>query len=450
MSTGSGDKSPRAAPGAGGAAHGESAARHFLIASRHRESETITSFVLRPADGGAPLPHVAGQHLTLLADLPGAGRRKRNYTISSAPDGATYRISVKREPQGLVSRWLHDHGVPGTPLDVLPPSGSFVLPPEAGRPVVMVSAGVGLTPMVAMLEAAVAGGRTGAVHFVHCSRDRRSQAFQEHVRALAGDGRTVRATFFHTRPESGEVEGRDYDGRGRLTLDWLAAHTPVAEADFFVCGPPDFLRTFVPGLLAAGAAPGRVHHEFFGAVEDLTGGDAGGAPSVPPAEPSAAVPEIAPRRARTAGGFARAGIGEALLDSPADAVIVSDAEGDIVLWNPGAERIFGFSEDEALGRSLDIIIPEPFRDRHWEGYRETVATGESRYGAGDLLAVPGLHRDGRRLSIEFTIVLIKDAAGKVTAMAASVRDVTARFEETKALKKRLAALEAQAGEAPHS
>ncbi|WP_454685252.1 PAS domain-containing protein [Ancylobacter moscoviensis] len=144
------------------------------------------------------------------------------------------------------------------------------------------------------------------------------------------------------------------------------------------------------------------------------------------------------------GGFERAAIGEALLDSAADAVVASDSEGAIVLWNAGAERIFGFTEDEALGQSLDIIIPEPFRARHWEGYRETVASGQSRYGAGDLLAVPGLHRDGRRISIEFTIVLLKDAAGKVTGMVASVRDVTARFEETKALRKRVAALEEQA------
>ncbi|UOK73249.1 PAS domain S-box protein [Ancylobacter polymorphus] len=137
----------------------------------------------------------------------------------------------------------------------------------------------------------------------------------------------------------------------------------------------------------------------------------------------------------------RAAISDALLDSAADAVVVSDAEGDIVLWNPGAERIFGFTEEEALGRSLDIIIPEPFRARHWEGYRETVASGQSRYGAGDMLAVPGLTSDGRRISLEFTIALIKDPAGKVTGMAAVLRDITPRFEEMKALKKKVAELQ---------
>ncbi|PZQ80840.1 MAG: PAS sensor domain-containing protein [Ancylobacter novellus] len=133
-------------------------------------------------------------------------------------------------------------------------------------------------------------------------------------------------------------------------------------------------------------------------------------------------------------------MGDALLDSAADAVVASDAEGLIVLWNAGAERIFGFSEDEALGASLDIIIPEPFRARHWEGYRETVASGQSRYGAGDLLAVPGLTKDGKRISLEFTIVLLKDPAGTVTGMVAVLRDVTPRFEEVKALRKQVAAL----------
>nr|WP_246544801.1 PAS domain S-box protein [Ancylobacter dichloromethanicus] len=131
-----------------------------------------------------------------------------------------------------------------------------------------------------------------------------------------------------------------------------------------------------------------------------------------------------------------------MLDNAADAIVASDAQGRIVLWNPGAARIFGFSEPEALGQSLDIIIPEPFRARHWEGYRETVASGESRYGAGDVLAVPGLTRDGRRISLEFNIVLLKDTAGKVTGMVATLRDVTPRFQEVKALKKQVADLQA--------
>jgi nitric oxide dioxygenase len=134
----------------------------------------------------------------------------------------------------------------------------------------------------------------------------------------------------------------------------------------------------------------------------------------------------------------QAALGPALLASASDAIVASDREGAIVFWNPGAERIFGFAAAEALGQSLDLIIPEPQRPRHWEGYDRVIATGESRYGAGDLLAAPGLRKDGTRISLEFSIVLVKDAAGEVAAMVSVMRDVTAKFEEMRALRKRLA------------
>ncbi|WP_371345420.1 PAS domain S-box protein [Ancylobacter sp. IITR112] len=411
--------------------------RTFVLERRIRESDVITSFVLRPRDGRPPAPHRAGQHLTLFADIPGRGRQKRNYTISTAPNGETYRISVKREPEGTVSTWLHDAAGEGTLLDIAPPSGGFVLAPSDARPLVFVSAGVGLTPMVAMLEGLAAEGRTPRLQFIHCTQNNATHAFRAHVRSLAA-ALGAETTFFHTRAGEDERAGHDYDSAGHLTPDWLLEHSPVAEAEYYLCGPLGFLRTFVPALARAGVSSERLHYEFFGAVEDLF--DEPPQVSAPPV-PAAAV---AARRSRTGPGFTRAIIGDALLDSAADAVVVSDAAGDIVLWNPGAERIFGFTEDEALGQSLDIIIPEPFRARHWEGYRETVASGESRYGAGDMLAVPGLTRDGRRISLEFTIALIKDEAGKVTGMAALLRDITPRFEEMKALKKKVAALQAPA------
>lgn len=128
---------------------------------------------------------------------------------------------------------------------------------------------------------------------------------------------------------------------------------------------------------------------------------------------------------------------KALLQSQGDAIVVCDREGIIRLWNPGAVRIFGFTEDEAVGQTLDIIIPERLRARHWEGYDRMMRTGQSRYAGGDLLSVPSHRNDGTKLSIEFTIVPIKDAQGQVTALAAIMRDATARFEEMKALRHRL-------------
>ncbi|HZU89596.1 MAG TPA: PAS domain S-box protein [Stellaceae bacterium] len=122
-----------------------------------------------------------------------------------------------------------------------------------------------------------------------------------------------------------------------------------------------------------------------------------------------------------------------------DAVIYADGEGVIRFWNVGAERIFGFAEAEALGRSLDLIIPENLRARHWAGFGETMRTGASRYGSGDILAVPALRKDGTRISIEFTILPFRDDAGHMRGIAAVLRDVTKRFEEMRELRRKLAA-----------
>ena len=130
-------------------------------------------------------------------------------------------------------------------------------------------------------------------------------------------------------------------------------------------------------------------------------------------------------------------IGDAILSAQSDAIIAADKEGAIIFWSPGAERIFGFASAEAIGRSLDIIIPTRLRKRHWDGYRRVIEGGESQYGQGDLLAVPGTAKDGRQLSLEFTIVGLHDSGGLI-GLAAIMRDVTERFEETRALKRKLA------------
>lgn len=134
------------------------------------------------------------------------------------------------------------------------------------------------------------------------------------------------------------------------------------------------------------------------------------------------------------------GLADAILSSASDAIIATDRDGMIRFWNPGAARIFGFADDEALGRSLDLIIPDNLRARHWEGYARVMETGESRYGHGDLLSVPALTKDGRRISVEFTIVILRDERGRPAGTAAVLRDVTERFEETRALRRKLSAL----------
>lgn len=130
-------------------------------------------------------------------------------------------------------------------------------------------------------------------------------------------------------------------------------------------------------------------------------------------------------------------VARALLSGVADAIVACDCAGIIRLWNPGAARIFGFTAEEAVGRSLDIIIPERLRARHWDGYHAMMASGQSRYAGGDTLSVPALRKDGAQISVEFTLVALHDAAGAISGLAAVMRDVTARFEELKTLRRQL-------------
>jgi PAS domain S-box-containing protein len=129
-----------------------------------------------------------------------------------------------------------------------------------------------------------------------------------------------------------------------------------------------------------------------------------------------------------------------IVEEMPEAVIFADRQGTVRLWNRGAETMFGYSAIEALGQSLDLIVPERFRARHWEGYRQVMATGVTRYGER-LLAVPAMRKDGRRISIEFSIALLKDERGEVAGALAVVRDVTARWQAERELRARLAALE---------
>ncbi len=129
-----------------------------------------------------------------------------------------------------------------------------------------------------------------------------------------------------------------------------------------------------------------------------------------------------------------------IVEGAQDAIVFADPDGIIRLWNSGAEAIFGYSAEEALGQTLDLIVPEKLRERHWEGYRQVMETGVTRYGS-ELLAVPALNKDDSRMSVEFTISLLSDDAGKPVGTAAIMRDVTERWQKEKELKKRLAELE---------
>ena len=244
--------------------------REFRVELKERESDVITSFVLRPADGGPVLRHRPGQYLTIWVDIPRQHALKRNYSVSSAPNAETYRITVKREPRGVVSGWLHDCAAPSTALRVAPPGGEFFLRQALARPVVLVSGGVGLTPMMSMLETIAERHPGLPAHYVHGTRDGATHAMGARARALAaGANGSIKVATFYERPRPEDRRSRGYDEKGLISIEWLNQNTPMMEADYFLCGPRPFLRSFVSGLAQAGVASGRIHYEFFGPADEL-------------------------------------------------------------------------------------------------------------------------------------------------------------------------------------
>ena len=243
--------------------------RDFEVVEKRRESEVITSFVLKPVDGGAVVRHRPGQYLTLWLEMGDGQALKRNYSVSSAPSDESYRISVKREPQGVASGWLHDTVEPGATIKVSVPAGEFFLADQPERPIVLLSGGVGLTPMVSMLETLAKRGADTPVHYVHGTLNGSTHAMREHVRELAGSNDNIETVTFYQDPRPGDVEGRDFDHRGLITGDWLRERTPMMNADFYLCGPKPFLRALIGDLSLAGVPHSRIHYEFFGPAEDL-------------------------------------------------------------------------------------------------------------------------------------------------------------------------------------
>ncbi|MGF7151262.1 nitric oxide dioxygenase [Sphingomonas zeicaulis] len=244
--------------------------RPFVVAEKIRESSTITSFILKPEDGGPVLRHKPGQYLTFRLKPQGRPELKRNYSISCGPNGAFYRISVKREADGQGgSRFLHDQVAIGDVLETTPPAGDFYLPEAPQRPVILLSGGVGLTPMVSMAEAIARDHPHVEAHYVHGTLNSETHAMDVHVQALAATCPSLNVTTFYSDPLLDDRLGETHQGEGFIPIDWLKRHTPLLEADVFLCGPKPFLHSFVTGLALAGVPAARIHYEFFGPADEL-------------------------------------------------------------------------------------------------------------------------------------------------------------------------------------
>ncbi|MEC8917027.1 MAG: pyridoxamine 5'-phosphate oxidase family protein [Pseudomonadota bacterium] len=239
------------------------------------ESDQITSFYLADAntdaDAGALPPFQAGQHLALELEIPHQsisnrpGRVGRSYSLSGSPSAGTYRISVKREEKGTASRFLHDRIDIGDRIAARPPSGEFVLPHGHG-PLVLVSAGVGITPMLAMLHAVVAEAENERrpVWFVHATRHGGTHAFRAEVEALMARSDSVTRRVFYSEPRPSDTAGVDYDIEGRVTAGQLLALGAGPEANYLLCGPARFIAEISAGLEDAGVAAERIGFETFG------------------------------------------------------------------------------------------------------------------------------------------------------------------------------------------
>ncbi|MDB5893328.1 MAG: hemoglobin-like flavoprotein [Rhodoferax sp.] len=235
-------------------------ARGFRVAKKVIESAEITSFYLAPVDGGPVMTHQPGQYIGLRAVVNGREER-RNYSLSALPNGRDYRISVKREAGGTVSNWLHDRLPEGGEIELFPPAGAFTLA-QGHKPVVLISGGVGITPTLPMLHAALASER--AVHFIHCARNAGVHAFREVVDGLAT--RHPRLRHFYCYDEAGAAA----HAVGRLDEARLAHWLPAdRDVDAYLLGPTPFMASVKRSLKALGVPESQTRHEFFGPAAEL-------------------------------------------------------------------------------------------------------------------------------------------------------------------------------------
>lgn len=248
------------------------------------ESDTVVSIHLANPEGGSVPAALAGQYLTLrLSTEPGATPVMRNYSLSGPPGDEQYRISVKREPYGIASGYLHARLRTGDRLEIAAPRGTFSLRP--GRsPVLLISAGIGATPVLAMLHTLAADRSEREIWWLHGARGGADHAFTAEARTLVDALPNASAHVCFSRPAPTDVEGEDYQAAGRLSAKVLAELELPTDADAYVCGPATFMQEVAAALAALGLEASRVHTELFGAAPALTPGIAP-VPSLPPHPP---------------------------------------------------------------------------------------------------------------------------------------------------------------------
>lgn len=248
--------------------------RKFCVEQVVVECQNVCSFYLRPQDR-KPLPgFLPGQYLTFDLEVPGQAKRVvRCYSLSDRPREHRYRVTIKRQvpppdqpgvPPGLVSNFFHEFIKPGHVLDVKAPSGGFVLELEHGRPVVLISGGVGITPMVSMLNEIVETNCARETWFFHSARSRDDHIMKEHLEKIAAQFAHTRLHVCYSAPAPGDVLGKDYHHHSRVTVELLEKTLPSLDCHYFVCGPGAMMESIYGGLLKRGVPEQNIHMEAFG------------------------------------------------------------------------------------------------------------------------------------------------------------------------------------------
>lgn len=250
--------------------------RSFIVSEKVIESEVITSFYLRPKDNGPIASFEPGQYISVKLEIAGEEfTHIRQYSLSDVSHKDYYRISVKREdgletPDGKVSNFLHQEMAEGDTINISAPAGDFILDTRKQSPVVLLSGGVGLTPMVSMLKTAAALQPEREVTFIHAAANGKVHALKNEVKALSEQTK-FKSFVFYDSPTEEDRLANAFDVEGYVTEEWLEQNTDIAQAEFFFCGPVPFMKAINRSLKNLGVADERIHYEFFGPKGELEG-----------------------------------------------------------------------------------------------------------------------------------------------------------------------------------
>ncbi|UVI32910.1 NO-inducible flavohemoprotein [Paenibacillus spongiae] len=250
--------------------------RAFIVEKKIKESDVITSFYLVPQDGKAIAGFEPGQYVSVKMDIPGERNTHiRQYSLSDAPGKPYYRISVKKEagepdcPAGKVSVYLHEQINTGETLWLSAPAGDFTLDQKDARPVVLLSGGVGLTPMISMLNTLAETAPDRPVTFIHAARNGKVHAMREHVEQLAQKLPQLSVYWVYNLPTEEDAASGAFHKEGYIDLEWLRSKVPASDASFYFCGPVPFMKAMNQALKTWGVAEADIHYEFFGPAGTL-------------------------------------------------------------------------------------------------------------------------------------------------------------------------------------